>query len=132
MTQTVRIRLKLNPENARTVTARSWANYDKRKWELAEQQETTQTLVQKKSVNAERVGKLDYVVDTTEVKDSITKAPDFVPPLQDDDLVDSQAFVNPVDSELDDLRKQYADKFGKPADKRMKEEKLKQLINETV
>lgn len=124
MTKTVRIRLKSNPESTRVITERSWANYDKRKWEAVGIQEPQATPVQKKSV-------VEPVAEVTEFKSPVaiekTTGSDFIPETHDD-----LGFTNPVPSELDELRATYEAKFGKPADKRMKEDKLKKMIDEAV
>lgn len=125
MQKTVNIRSRKNSDIKKTITARAWEYYPKDKWELDNLVQASQE-VKKKPV--------DVVV--TNLSKSVP-IDDFVPPIvdkviQNDDLGDSNEFVNPVHSEIDSLREQYEAKFGKPADKRMKEETLKQKLNESI
>lgn len=121
MQKTVNIRSRKNSDIKKTITARAWEYYPKDKWELDNSVKVSQE-VKKKPVD----------VVATDIPKSVP-IDDFVPPdAANDDLGDSQEFVNPVPSELDSLREQYEAKFGKPADKRMKEETLKQKLNESI
>lgn len=124
MQKTVNIRSRKNPDVKKTITARAWEYYPKDKWELNNSVQEVQE-VKKKPV--------DVVV--TNLSKSVP-IDDLIPPVVDqsahDDLGNSQDFVNPVQSELESLREQYEAKFGKPADKRMKEETLKQKLNESI
>lgn len=144
MQKTVEIRSRKNPEVTRTITAKSWANWPKRDWELVDSIQVSETKIVKKK---------DVEVAVNDIKKSVP-VDDFVPPLVDDleeqkvspskeddsgvfqtpfpdDIGDEQVTQAP-NYELEDLRAQYEQKFGKPADKRMKVETLKAKINESI
>ena len=131
MSKTVEIRSRKNPDVKRTITARAWPNWNQKEWELV-QPLTTQEPVKKKDV--EGVGIKNPVDDLAE-RQTLTSNQDdlgtFVTPFSDD-IGDEQPVTNAPNYELEDLRAQYEQKFGKPADKRMKVETLKAKINESI
>lgn len=126
MQKTVEIRSRKNPEVTRTITAKSWPNWPKKDWELVDLIQVSETKLAKKK----------------DVEDAVTKIPDntivetFPAPVFDDLGDTHQESVtgddSGKDSELELLRGQYEQKFGKPADKRMKVETLKAKINESI
>lgn len=136
MQKQVNIRSRKNPDVKKTITARAWEYYPKDKWEL---DNSVVEAVQEKKNPVKDVADDKATVSTAKNVDLGKSVPvdDFLHPVLDkvvagDDLGDSNEFVNPTSepSELDSLREQYEAKFGKPADKRMKEETLKQKLNE--
>jgi len=98
----IRVELTENPSVKRTFTASSWKTNERgNKWRLVEGQQLPEAVAKKK----EDAGSAGHPVK--EVK----------PPVQSD-------------PELDQLRADYLQKFGKPADKRFKADKIKTLLNE--
>ncbi len=135
MQKNVNIRSRKNSDVKKTITARAWEYYPKDKWEL---DNSVVEAIQEKKNPVEDVADDKATVSPAKNVDLGKSVPvdDFLPPVLDqvagDDLGDSNEFVNPTSdkTELDSLREQYETKFGKPADKRMKEETLKQKLNE--
>lgn len=143
MQQLVEIRSRKNPEVTRTITAKAWPNWPKKDWELVDSIEVSETkLAKKKDVEGAVIKKSvpveDFVVpaiDDLAKKQVLPSKEDdsatFVTPFSDD-IGDENQVTQAPNYELEDLRAQYEQKFGKPADKRMKVETLKAKINEVI
>jgi anti-sigma28 factor (negative regulator of flagellin synthesis) len=124
MQKTVEIRSRKNPEVTRTITAKAWPNWPKKDWELVDSIQVSETKLAKKKD-----------VEAADVKNSVP-VDDFVPPVFDDLGDTHQESTTGDDSgkdtDLESLRAEYEQKFGKPADKRMKIETIKAKINESI
>lgn len=81
-------------------------------------------------VNSNKWREVDAVEEKQE-KPKKGAAPAVNASIDDIPVISTSTTEQEVDPELADLRAQYEAKFNKPADKRMKADKLKSKLNET-
>lgn len=120
----VRVRLKKDPSRVRMMTARSF-EVNRSKWELAPEEGTDPNDQSDIAIEINRSKKKGVSGAVTADSDHRIGGTEFVTISEKETTPGQTATLITEDLGIDTLRDEYSIKFGKPADKRWKADRIK-------